>query len=142
MKRIASALLCVMLTLAFLAPVSGQDFDAKLFEGPWAGKWTSTCRTPGDNAPTNALIQVDLNSKVATVIMFQDVAPPAPSFSSMAMGKLEGGKIIIDAASSGISGGGSKMSFWLEGPMLLRGTYENEQDCGTFSLRRNSNKGA
>ena len=142
MKRIVPFLLSLVLAVAFLILEAGQVFSTNLLDGPWGGKWTSTCRTPGDNASVKLLIQVDPSTRVATVIMFQDVAPPAPSFSSMAVGKVEGDKIIIDSVSSGIPNGASEMSFWLEGPMLLKGAYKNADDCGTFELRRDSNKRA
>lgn len=140
MKKIVTFLLSFVFTIAFLTPASGQDFDAKLFEGSWAGKWVSD-KAHHDNAPMRALIQVD-PSGVATVVMFQTPEPPAPAYSSLSIGKIESGEIVIDAASSGVSSGGSEMKFWLETPLILRGAYKNQFDSGTFEFRRFSGKDA
>lgn len=139
MKKIMPILFSLMFSVAFLTPALGQDFDVKLFEGPWAGKWISD-KERHDNAPLMALIQVDRSTGTASIIMFQVPAPPAPSFSSLSIGKIENGKIVIDAASSGIDGGGSEMMFWLETPILLKGTFKNYYDSGTFEFRRSSGK--
>ena len=145
MKTVA-VLLSLVFVVTFLAlPLAfGQEsFDPKLFEGPWAGTWISD-KAHRDKAPMLALIQVDLNARVptASIIMFQVPKPPAPEFSSLSIGRIENGKIVIDAASSGIGGGGSEMTFWLESPLLLKGTYKNEFDSGTFEFKRTSGRGA
>lgn len=145
MKRIV--LFGVMLALVIItgacaatvpaAPVSAGEIP--LFDGPWVGKWVSS---KGDTAPMKALVQADVSTGVVTFIMFQTPDPPAPSYSSLSMGKLEGDKVIIDAASSGIgtAGDGTEMTFWLESPLIMKGTYKNKYDEGRFEFKRTSGK--
>lgn len=137
LKKIVRTLLAVIFLAVATSAFAGEIM---LFEGSWAGKWVSLKK--GDSAPMCALIQADASTGVVTFIMFQVPEPPAPSHSSMAIGKLEGDKVIIDAASSGIDGGGTEMSFWLDGPMLLKGSYKNRYDEGRFEFRRSAGKGA
>lgn len=89
-----------------------------------------------------ALVRSDPSTGVVIFIMFQAPEPPAPPYSSMAIGKLEGDRVVIDADSSGIDGGGTEMTFWLDGPMLLKGSYKNQYDEGRFEFRRSAGKGA
>lgn len=140
LKKIAHTLLAVIF-LAVAASASAEEI--RLFEGGWTGKWVSSDnKNKADSAPMKMLVQLDANTGVVTFLMFQTPEPPAPSFSSMAIGKLNGGKVIIDAASSGIDGGGTEMTFWLEGLMMLVGTYKNQYDEGRFEFRRFSGNGA
>lgn len=139
-KKVARLLVCGAL-LAVSSIAFAEDFDPKLLHGKWAGKWTSGAKS--DSAPMAAVITVDIDTKTATIVMFQVVKPPAPAYSSMSIGKIEdGGRIIIDAAASGIEGGGSEMVFWLESPLVIKGKYKNQYDSGTFEFKRVSKQGA
>ncbi len=138
MKRNGLFFILAVFTVFSFSPAFAGDIQ--LFEGAWTGKWVSLKK--GDSAPMKTLVQADASTGVVTFIMFQVPEPPAPSYSSMAIGKLEGDKVVIDAASSGIDGGGTEMSFWLESPILLRGSYKNQYDEGRFEFRRFSGKDA
>ncbi|KKQ91455.1 MAG: hypothetical protein UT16_C0014G0011 [Candidatus Azambacteria bacterium GW2011_GWA2_39_10] len=124
-----------------VSPVmAGGSSDIGLFAGAWTGEWKSD---KGDKAPMRAIVTVDAATNLVMLVMFQVPAPPAPSFSSLSIGKVnESGNLIIDAASSGIEGGGSEMKFWMEGPLVLRGSYKNQYDSGSFTFRRFSPSGA
>ncbi|HEY4494898.1 MAG TPA: hypothetical protein VJC01_00385 [Candidatus Paceibacterota bacterium] len=126
--------------LAVSPAIAGGNPDIKLFAGAWAGEWKSD---KGDNAPMRAIVKVDADTGLVMLVMFQVPVPPAPTFSSLSIGKMnESGNLIIDAASSGIEGDGSEMKFWMESPLVLKGTYKNQYDSGTFTFRRFSPNGA
>ena len=135
----------IMVALLFsiilaVSPAIAGGSDIGLFAGAWTGEWKSD---KGDKAPMRAIVTVDAATNLVMLVMFQVPAPPAPSFSSLSIGKVnESGNLIIDAASSGIEGGGSEMKFWMESPLVLKGTYKNQYDSGTFTFRRFSPNGA
>ncbi|MBI2446374.1 MAG: hypothetical protein HYV51_00955 [Parcubacteria group bacterium] len=121
-----------------VSPAIAGGSDIGLFAGAWTGQWKSD---KGDSAPMRAITTV--TDDLVMIVMFQVPAPPAPAFSSLSIGKVnESGNLIIDAASSGIEGGGSEMKFWMDGPLTLKGTYRNQYDSGTFTFRRFSRDGA
>lgn len=130
----------VLFAIVFLVFTTISTFaeEIALFDGVWVGKWVSS---KGDWAPMKMLAQTNKSGGTVMFLMFQTVEPPVPSYSSMAIGELKNGKVAIDAASSGIAGGGTEMAFWLEGPMLLKGTYKNIHDEGRFEFRRSAGKG-
>ena len=135
----------IMVALLFsiilaVSPAIAGGSDIGLFAGAWTGQWKSD---KGDKAPMRAIVTVDAATNLVMLVMFQVPAPPAPSFSSLSIGKVnESGNLIIDAASSGIEGDGSEMKFWMEGPLVLRGSYKNQYDSGSFTFRRFSPSGA
>jgi|SRR3989344_122818 len=138
-KAIRSLMVVAILAVSSIA--SSESLDPTLFNGRWAGKWISGAKS--DTAPMAAIITVDVDTKIATIVMFQVVKPPAPAYSSMSIGKIkDDGRIVIDATSSGIEGGGSEMAFWLESPLVIRGKYKNQLDSGTFEFRRVSKQDA
>ncbi|MBI4114271.1 MAG: hypothetical protein HY445_00320 [Candidatus Niyogibacteria bacterium] len=132
-KAIRSLMVVAILAVSSIA--IAENLDPKLFYGRWAGKWVSDAKS--DTAPMAAIITVDVDTRIATIVMFQVVKPPAPAYSSMSIGKIEDdGRIVIDAASSGIEGGGSEMVFWLESPLVIKGKYKNQYESGTFEFKR------
>ena len=138
-KAVRSLIVVAILAVSSIA--FAENLDPRLLHGRWAGKWVSDAK--GDNAPMAAIITVDVDTKVATIVMFQVVKPPAPAYSSMSIGKIgDDGRIVIDVASSGIEGGGSEMMFWLESPLVIKGKYKNQYDSGTFEFKRVSKQDA
>jgi|SRR3989344_2438607 len=135
MTAIVAILFSIILVVS---PAIAGGNDIGLFAGAWTGEWKSD---KGDSAPMRAITTVA--DGLVTVVMFQAPAPPAPTFSSLSIGKVsENGELIIDATSSGIEGDGSEMKFWLDGPLILKGTYRNKYDSGTFTFKRFSPSGA
>ena len=137
MTAIVAILFSIILVVS---PAIAGGNDIGLFAGAWTGEWKSD---KGDNAPMRAIVKVDADTGLVMLVMFQVPVPPAPTFSSLSIGKMnESGNLIIDAASSGIEGDGSEMKFWLDGPLILKGTYRNKYDSGTFTFKRFSPSGA
>lgn len=139
MRKVTMAVvLLATLALTFVPTLAGEIM---FFEGGWAGKWVSSRN--GDSAPMKALVQADASTGIITFVMFQELDSPAPSYSSISMGRMEGNKVVIDAAStSNIAGEGTEMTFWLENPVLLKGSYKNQYDEGWFEFRRSAGKDA
>lgn len=129
------------IVLAASPAIAESPVSIELFGGAWTGTWVSD-KAHHDNAPMRAIVKVDADSNTVMVTLFQVPTAPAPAYSSLSMGKLEGDKVVINAASSGIAGGGTEMTFWLEGPLILKGTYKNQFDEGKFEFRRYSRIGA
>lgn len=141
MRTMIAFLFSIILTVSLaVAPAVAENPGIELFSGAWTGEWKSN---KDDNAPMRAIITVDAATNIVMITMFQVPTLPAPSFSSLSIGQMsDDGRVVIDAASSGIGGGGSEMEFWMEGPLVLKGTYKNQYDSGTFSFRRYSRSGA
>ena len=133
----------LLISLFTVLPATAEEFNIMLFQGIWTGKWVSDA-PKHDNAPVHAAFAPDTETNTVTVVMFQTPEPPAPPHSSMSIGKFENGKILIDAPSSDIGtlDNSTEMMFWLVNPLLIRGTYKNKYDSGTFEFKRTSKEGA
>lgn len=143
MRIMIALLFSVVLAISpvISSAIAGSPTSIEFFSGAWTGMWVSD-KAHGDNAPMRAIIKVDADSNTVIITLFQVPTPPAPAYSSMSMGKFDGVKVFIDAASSGIASGGTKMTFWLENPLVMKGTYKNQYDEGKFEFRRFSRIGA
>lgn len=139
MKTVTAVLFFVILVVCtVIAPAIAENpASLEFFSGAWTGMWVSD-RAHHDSAPIRAIIKVDVGSNTVMITLFQmPTSDTAPAYSSLSIGKLEGDKVIIDAAStSGIAGDGTEMTFWLESPLVLKGTYKNQYDEGRFEFRR------